>query len=339
VQGRDIIWYRKIWGIALVVLFAPYFIAYWLLTRNEPTSSWYRSPLGGALTTVFLPFVGIWLIWTRKKSWSGAKKGLVTAILLPFVLFTISIPFAEAEPTTNRVANTSGTTKVVSKTETQTKSNPLYAVSKVTDGDTIEVMTDGKTEKIRLIGIDTPETVDPRKTVECYGREASDKAKALLAGKKVRLEADKTQGDKDKYSRLLRYVFLEDGTNFNLLMIKEGYATEYTYNSPYRYQKEFKEAQRAASDADKGLWSPETCNGTKTAVVKEQPAPAPQVQQPAPVAVPAPAPAPASGGVVKMSSSGICHAPGTTYYNRTTNFTPYNDINACLSAGGRLPLR
>lgn len=331
------VWYKKIWGIIFILFFAPYFLCYWLLTRNEPVDSWYRSSAGGVLTTIFLPFVGIWLIWTRKKSWSGVKKGLVTAVLLPFVLFTLSIPFAEAEPTTNRVANTSGTTKVVSKSETQskTKPNPLYAVSKVTDGDTLEVTIDGKAEKIRLIGIDTPETVDPRKTVECYGKEASDKAKALLSGKKVRLEADKTQGDKDKYNRLLRYVFLEDGTNFNLLMIKEGYATEYTYSTPYKYQVEFKQAQRTASDTDKGLWSPDTCNGTKTAVVKEQPAPAPQVQQPAPAA----APSPSSGGVVKMSNSGICHAPGTTYYNRTTNFTPYNDINACLNAGGRLPLR
>jgi len=137
----------------------------------------------------------------------------------------------------------------------------LYSVVKVVDGDTIDVSINGETKRLRLIGINTPETVDPRTPVECFGKEASDKAKSLLTGKKVSLEADSTQGELDKYSRLLRYVFLEDGTNFNLYMIKEGYAYEYTYSTAYMYQKEFKEAQIYAKANNKGLWSPTTCNG------------------------------------------------------------------------------
>ena len=137
----------------------------------------------------------------------------------------------------------------------------LYSVVKVVDGDTIDVSINGETKRLRLIGINTPETVDPRTPVECFGKEASDKAKSLLTGKKVSLEADSTQGELDKYSRLLRYVFLEDGTNFNLYMIKEGYAYEYTYNTAYKYQKEFKESQVYAKTNNKGLWSPTTCNG------------------------------------------------------------------------------
>ena len=136
----------------------------------------------------------------------------------------------------------------------------LLEVVKVVDGDTIDVSLDGKTERIRLIGINTPETVDPRKPVECFGREASDKAKALLSGKKVYLEADKISGERDKYNRLLRFVFLEDGTSFNLLMIREGFAYEYTYDVPYKYQAEFKAAQKEAEANKAGLWG-NLCNG------------------------------------------------------------------------------
>ncbi len=135
----------------------------------------------------------------------------------------------------------------------------LYAVSSVIDGDTIQVVIDGKKETLRLIGIDTPEAVVPRKPVQCFGKEASAKAKSLLSGKSVRLEPDPTQGERDKYQRLLRYVFLEDGTNFNKLMISEGYAHEYTYNTPYKYQAEFKQAQKEAEASKLGLWADNAC--------------------------------------------------------------------------------
>jgi len=129
-----------------------------------------------------------------------------------------------------------------------------YKVVKVIDGDTVAVEINGKTETIRLIGLNTPETVDPRKPVERFGIEASNKAKEILTGKSVRLEADGIVGERGKYGRLLRYIFLEDGTNFNKMMISEGYAYEYTYNSPYKYQEEFKEAEKEAREAKKGLW-------------------------------------------------------------------------------------
>lgn len=134
-----------------------------------------------------------------------------------------------------------------------------YKVVKVIDGDTIDVDVDGKFERLRLIGIDTPETVDPRKKVQCFGKEASNKAKELLFGRFVILESDETQGDRDKYKRLLRYVFLPDGTNFNLYMIAEGYAHEYTYQDPYKYQFDFKESEKQARENNKGLWNPNVC--------------------------------------------------------------------------------
>jgi micrococcal nuclease len=154
----------------------------------------------------------------------------------------------------------------------------LYPVKKVVDGDTVQVTIDGKDEVLRLIGINTPETVDPRKPVECFGAEASAKSKEILNGKNVSLEADETQSDRDKYDRLLRYIYLEDGTNFNKLMIQEGYAYEYTYGTPYKYQAEFKKAQQEAKDAKRGLWAEDTCNGElskSTTPVNPQPIPAP----------------------------------------------------------------
>ncbi len=138
-----------------------------------------------------------------------------------------------------------------------------YKVVKVVDGDTLDIEMDGKVERLRLIGIDTPETVNPRKKVQCFGKEASNKTKETLLGKFVALESDETQSDRDKYKRLLRYVFLPDGTNFNLLMITEGYAHEYTYDLPYKYQAEFKQAEVDARNQNKGLWSPSTCSGNK----------------------------------------------------------------------------
>ncbi|MCX6766852.1 MAG: thermonuclease family protein [Candidatus Moranbacteria bacterium] len=141
----------------------------------------------------------------------------------------------------------------------------LYKVQRVIDGDTISVSINGKNETLRLIGMDTPETVDPRKPVQCFGREASTKAKEILTGKMVRLESDSTQSNRDKYQRLLRYVFLEDGTFFNKLMIGDGYAHEYTYQSnPYKYQAEFIKAEKQARENNRGLWSPDSCGGDTT---------------------------------------------------------------------------
>lgn len=136
-----------------------------------------------------------------------------------------------------------------------------YEVTKVSDGDTIHIMMDGRDEKVRLIGINTPETVDPRRPVECFGKEASARMKELVGGKIVRLEYDDTQSVRDAYNRILAYVYLEDGQMINRKMIAEGYAYEYTYLTPYKYQKEFRELQVLAKTGGRGLWASTTCNG------------------------------------------------------------------------------
>jgi micrococcal nuclease len=147
-------------------------------------------------------------------------------------------------------------------------SQVFYAVTKVTDGDTFKVDINGTIETIRLVGIDTPETVDPRKTVQCFGIEASNRAKELLIGKKVRLESDQASGDRGIYGRLLRYAWLEDGTFFNKKMILDGYASEYTYKVPYKYQTEFKQAETEARNAKRGLWADDACVDTSEPILE-----------------------------------------------------------------------
>ncbi|MBA3724631.1 MAG: thermonuclease family protein [Candidatus Levybacteria bacterium] len=150
---------------------------------------------------------------------------------------------------------------------TSTVASVSATVTKVVDGDTIRVSIDGESKTIRLIGINTPETVDPRREVECFGKEASNRAKEVLTDKIVFLESDPSQGNTDKYGRLLRYIWLTDGTSFNKQMIAEGYAYEYTYDLPYRYQSDFKRAQIEAQELKKGLWSDETCKGNTRNII------------------------------------------------------------------------
>lgn len=126
-----------------------------------------------------------------------------------------------------------------------------YEVEKVIDGDTIKLKGLGT---VRLIGVDTPETVHPKKQVECFGIEASNKMKEVVNGKKVRVELDKSQGEKDKYGRYLVYLYTSDNKFVNLDLIREGYAYEYTYSGKYKYQTEFKLAQTYAKDNFLGLW-------------------------------------------------------------------------------------
>ncbi len=136
---------------------------------------------------------------------------------------------------------------------------PIYSV---VDGDTVEVWRYGRPQKVRLIGMDTPEIADPRRVVQCFGREASARAHSLLDGKNVRLELDPGQGEIDKYGRLLAYLFMEDGLNYNQYMIEQGFAHEYTYQSqPYKYQAQFKQAQQSAREQKRGFWADDTCAG------------------------------------------------------------------------------
>ena len=127
----------------------------------------------------------------------------------------------------------------------------FYLCSRVLDGDTIVVEIEGKQEKVRLIGVDTPETVHPQKPVEYFGKEASDFTRKIVEGKRVRLEYDWQR--RDKYGRLLAYVYLEDGTFLNAEIIKQGYGFAYT-RYPFKYLDEFRQYEREARENKRGLW-------------------------------------------------------------------------------------
>lgn len=149
-------------------------------------------------------------------------------------------------------------------TKVATEEQPgLYIVEEVDDGDTIVVSQGGKKETIRFIGIDTPETKDPRKPAQCFGLEATAKTKSLLEGTKVRLEPDTIGDNRDKYQRLLRYVYLPDGTFMNELLVQEGYAFAYTI-FPFDKLDDFVAAQEQARADLKGLWTACEVNETKS---------------------------------------------------------------------------
>jgi micrococcal nuclease len=144
-------------------------------------------------------------------------------------------------------------------------------VTRVVDGDTIEVKITGRVDgpgagdtrvggsyDVRLIGIDTPESVKPNSPVECFGREASAAAKALLEGSDVKLVKDVEETD--RYARLLRYVYLGHELA-NARLVVNGYAAAYTYPPNVRHSELFVALQREASREQRGLWSPETCSG------------------------------------------------------------------------------
>ncbi len=143
-------------------------------------------------------------------------------------------------------------------------------VIRVVDGDTIEVkFTDGTIEKVRLIGIDTPETVDPRKPVECFGKEASAKMKELVEGKTAKLER-KEDENRGVYGRLLRYVYVGD-LFINAEMIKQGYAYAYIkYPFDSKLMEEFKQYEREAREKELGLWSPDACVEVATPITQEE---------------------------------------------------------------------
>jgi len=244
----------------------------------------------------------------------SAKKSLVFigAIFILFIGIVIGSGMKRDNPVPNSdlIANVAEVAKedvtendnniVVSESKAD---NGLVKVIRVIDGDTIEI--EGG-ERVRYIGIDTPETVDPRKPVQCFGVEASRKNKELVDGKEVRLEKDIT--DKDKYGRSLRYVWVGE-TLINLELVKQGFANSYSYPPDIKYQDDFVKAEQEARDAKRGLWGA-TCQENINATT--------------PIAVPSQTDTSASvsgscviKGNINSSGEMIYHLPGCSSYNVT----------------------
>ena len=124
----------------------------------------------------------------------------------------------------------------------------LLRVKRVIDGDTL-LLTNG--ERVRLIGVNTPETKHPQKPVERFGKEAYLFTQRMAEGKEVRLEYDWQK--RDKYDRLLAYVYLRDETFLNAEIIKQGYGFAFT-KYPFKYLEEFRKYEREARENKRGLW-------------------------------------------------------------------------------------
>lgn len=177
-------------------------------------------------------FLGFWFLWV------GLKPDIQPVLSSP-------TPVVEVTPHSTPLSATSSA--VVGITGEQ-----AY-VTKVIDGDTIELQ-DGQT--VRLIGIDTPETVDPRRPVGCFGKEASNETKRLVFNKVVILQKDVSETD--KYGRLLRYVYLplEDGQTLfvNDYLVRKGFAKALTFPPDVKFNEQFREAEQQAREAKRGLW-------------------------------------------------------------------------------------
>jgi len=158
------------------------------------------------------------------------------------------------------IASAFAACSVVDRTEATSASAGTATVTHPIDGDTIEVRVGGTVERVRLIGIDTPESVARERPVECYGVEAKDRMAELLPpDTAVRLERDVEA--RDKYGRLLAYVFrVDDGVHINLLLVEEGFAVARPFEPNVTRQAELDRAEREARAANRGLWP--VCGGT-----------------------------------------------------------------------------
>jgi micrococcal nuclease len=179
-------------------------------------------------------------------------------------------------------------------------------VKRVVDGDTFETAAG---EKVRMIGVDTPETVKPNHPVEHYGKEASAYTKQLLTGKEVLLRFDIET--RDKYGRLLAYVYLPDGTFVNQQLIREGYGRVLTIPPNVKHADLFLQAEREARERNRGLWG------------KGEPAPSNKRIK----------------GNVNSKGEKIYHLPGTRDYERTKAEVWFATEEEAKVAGFRPPRR
>lgn len=193
----------------------------------------------------------------------------------------------------------------------------LVPVAGVIDGDTIDVLIDGERTRIRVIGIDTPERGD------CGYQEAASAMQSLVQSRDVHIEFDPTQGDTDRYNRLLRHVFTADGVNVAEEIIARGLGREYTYAAPYAYVADHLAAQADAREQGLGVWG-ETCDAGP-----------PSVETPAEPVAPAQPPAGVSSqgclikGNINREGEHIYHQPGQQHYDDTKINESYGERWFC----------
>ncbi len=293
-----------------------------------------------AMLILFAP-LGAYLLWKNKR-YTRTARLILTFVFSSIFLFAI-IP-SNNKNTQNNIsqneniideysqkhpANPGSPTAPTLQPDNQTKKTSFESVKvvRIVDGDTLEVsLSNGNTEKVRLIGVNTPESTTRH---EPYGSEASEFTKKSLAGKTIYLEKDVS--DRDRYGRLLRIVWLEDAGTinetsirskmFNAILVLKGYAQASTYPPDVKYSEYFMRFAKEAREAGIGLWSLESTNKTPVAKPTLKPSP---TKKPTETKKPTSTKPPAANqikGKIKgnISSSGekIYHVPGGAFYDKT----------------------
>jgi endonuclease YncB( thermonuclease family) len=190
------------------------------------------------------------------RSASASTLGLAVALLVAAGCAGDAAPTARS-PEAWSANTTNGPTPTAAPTPYVRSRLTPATVTHVVDGDTIRVEIDGQEYRVRYIGIDTPETVDPRGPVQCFGEEASERNRQLVEGKVVGLERDVSETD--EFGRLLRYVWVGD-VMVNAALVEEGYALAATYPPDARYADLFASLQGQAREQRRGLWG-DVCAG------------------------------------------------------------------------------
>ena len=233
----------------------------------------------------------------------------VLLILLFFILFTTACA-KQPSPGQTSPINSTTTTPANNPAPTSTVVTIKASVTRVIDGDTVNVAINGKEETVRMIGVNTPETHHPEKPVEPYGPEAENYTRSQLTGKTVYLEKDVQE--RDKYGRLLAYVWLEQPSSsseneirakmYNAKLLLGGYAQVMTVPPNVKYADLFVKLQVEARSAGKGLWglSGTVSNSSKT-TVKQGPGPNGESIK----------------GNINSKGEKIYHVPGGQFYDET----------------------
>lgn len=235
--------------------------------------------------------------------------GTLSLIFLALSLFAASQtnkhqpPTYDQPPLGTATVERKASSTLPSKTETNVPMPPegqRALVTRVYDGDTIEVDLNGIKERVRYIGVDTPESVHPEVPVECYGPEASAENKKLVAGREVVLVRDITE--RDKYGRLLRYVYVGN-TFVNLYLVEKGFAQVVTYPPDVAHTDEYRAAQTKAREDRLGLWG--SCMGDGAIDERDYGGGSP------------PVPGCDIKGNINDAGEKIYHMPGCEYYDKT----------------------
>lgn len=227
------------------------------------------------------------------------KQISILAIIVFTLLSTISaFLFFQKEPQNQNQSSKSQPQVLSTRTITsQSPDTQSVKVVRVIDGDTIELENG---QKVRYIGIDTPETVHPEKSIQCFGIEASAKNRESVEGKHIRLEKDISETD--KYGRLLRYVYLEN-IFINDYLVKEGFAYASSYPPDIKYQDLFSNSQKEAQHYNRGLWS--SCSSNSDQELNQSNS---NSSPPESCSV---------KGNISSSGEKIYHMPGQHYYDKT----------------------